>query len=423
MLLTLLCFCTSGIAIALATYYFRGQPLPLLLLAFLSLGGPVKALLYDLGMLRKNISVYPYSLTEINGAFALADTLIVIAFVAVWCKGAPRLNFKRFASSLRPGSLAVFVIFVGSMFANALSTFNAIGIDSTAHRGNQVTANPLTSFIFAETPIWPLATVVLMYATKSRVARAAIAAVYCATAVLGSNYGRAGLIGFAAMVLVAWWDDLSRKQLIAALALVLAVAGGVGALTRGNEDFSADKVMTQTFADLQFLDQSVSYFALVEGEDLLAPRSTAFFDSFAYGYIPRFLYPEKPTMYGNSEVQFFISPVVAYNADKLERHGFAGGFFPVSLWVELFYNFGVPFGLMGLMGIALGLNWALRSSASNVLCFVASAALLGSAHGLFRGGSNWLMTGPQSAIPFLLLNWALSLPFRRTLGLHAEASV
>jgi hypothetical protein len=409
-----------SIVVAVAgVYAFRTRPAALIFIPFAFLGGPVKGLLYDVGWLRKSLDVYPFSRSEFNSVYGFLDVLLVVLFLVVWFWRTQPLPNREFCHRLRMWAVVAFVGFTLFFWAEAVRHIGS----TVANTANKLYYNPEDAFIAAAAPLWSVATAVLVVVSGSRVLSAVVLCTYGFTSTFTSGFGRGPIVIFLICLVVLTVQRL-RLRLVAWLLVTGVVAASLGALTRGTTDMSAQKVLTQAVSDVPGVDQTVSYFDKC-GDDIVAPRAPwAFAESFWYGFKPRFLFPEKPKVFGNHIPELAISPRTAESERNFDRTGRGNGFFPVSIWVECFYDMGLVFGLAAFFGLAAILRWVLHAARTNIYAWIFTLLTVSSAIGMVRGGSNWLMINLKATLMLALmyapLEWLLRQ--RRALAVRRMSS-
>jgi hypothetical protein len=383
--------------LAASVYAFRSSPAALVFIAYLTLGGPLKALLYDTGLLRKSLDTYPFSLTSFNSIYALVDVVLVLGFLFIWFQGAPRLVNLELCHRLRVWSVAIFVTFTAAYCGEAIRSWG----QTVTREGNLLFYNPGESLLNSASPLEAIAVAVLVVVSGSAWVSGLVLAVFAFTALWSSGFQRGAVVAAMVCIVVLKVERL-RPVLVTGLLATALLTASVGAVTRGTESLGGSKVLGQAFGDLQFLDQSISYYEKCSG-DLWTPRvPSAFAETFAYGFMPRFIFRDKPALYGNHIPEMVLAPITRANGEQLDRNGKGGGFFPISTWVEMFFDFGLPFGLLGFFLLAVVLRWTLQAARTNVYAWLFTLMNVTVAIGLFRGGSNWLMMNLKATVIFAL---------------------
>jgi hypothetical protein len=333
--------------LAAAAYSFRNNPAALVFIAYLALGGPIKGLLYDTGVLRKSLDLYPFSLTHLNSIYALVDVVLVLSFLFIWFQGAPSLVNDAFCHRLRLWAVIIFATFTAAYWGQAIRSWG----QTVTRGGNLLFYDPSTSLLNSASPLSAIAVAVLVVVSGSYWAGGLVIAVFSFTALWSSGFQRGAVVAGLVCVAVLKVQRL-RPALVTGLLATALLTASVGAVTRGTDSVGGSKVVGQAFGDIQFLDQSISYFNRFDG-DLWTPRApTAFAESFVYGFMPRFIFRDKPGLYGNHIPEMALAPITKVNAEDLDRNGKGGGFFPISTWVEMFFDFGLPLGLLGFFLLA-----------------------------------------------------------------------
>lgn len=385
------------VLLAGAAYTFRNTPAALVFIAYVALGDPIKAAFYEVGWLRPAIGIYPYSLTSYHAFFALGDVVLLVAFLFVWFYRSPPVRNLAHCHRLRIWSAVVFVGYTLVFWERAVRSWG----QAVERAGNVLLYTPEQSFLNAATPLWWIATAILCTVAGSRLVLGSVLVVFGFTSIWGTDFVRSVVVAGVIALIVLRVERL-RPWLAAGLVVMGLAAAMLGALTRGTASMSGEKVVNQGLVDIQMLDQTVSYFNRYSG-DVFSPREpSAFTDTFMYGFMPRFIFRDKPGMYGNHVAEMALSPVTVTNARTLEREGHAGGFFPISTWVEMFYDFGCPFGVIAFLALGGVLRWVLHAGRTNVYAWMFAMITVSTPHGLLRGGSNWLMMGTQATLLFAL---------------------
>jgi hypothetical protein len=382
-----------------AVYAFRRSPAALIFVAILAVGGPLKAIYYDLGILRKQLDCYPFSLTPFNSLHALFDVGVVLAFLLVWFHRPPDIPHNVHCERLRLWAVLVFLVYAMWRAPDALENIRRSGFEN--HARATLTTNPIKSALISGQLVWAVATAVLIVRLRSYWTRALVFGVFAACSLGASSFERSEVVACLICIAVITVRRLRPRLAISVLATGV-VAGAIGAYTRGPDAFGSQKLTNQIFADIQFLDQSISYVDRY-GATLLAPtQPAAFAESFYYGFIPRTFYPTKPPVYGNHQVEVVLAPNTFASAELFERKGESQGFFPVATWIEMFADFGLPFGVLLLGGLAWLLRLTLNAARTNVYAWLFTLTITSNALGFFRGGSNWLMMNLKSTALFAL---------------------
>ncbi|MDE2127233.1 MAG: hypothetical protein KGJ62_11635 [Armatimonadetes bacterium] len=143
---------------------------------------------------------------------------------------------------------------------------------------------------------------------------------------------------------------IRTSRIVAGLAAILVLGVGLGLLRGGTQQKGAFLLplayLTETFDMSEMLQETIKARLPLEW-------GRSWVEDVAYSFIPRQLFPNKPTVFGTTRLELEVAPGLAPLRTLVFR-----AVFPIGIYGEAYVNFGIPGIVLLMFGMGLFLRFA-----------------------------------------------------------------